>query len=583
MKRLTVFLLSLLVACTTGLVACGDDDPTTTPEPTPTPTPTPTPEPEPDPTPVVQVAVGWPEAYDGVMLQGFYWDSYSDTKWTQLTAQADELAQNFQLIWVPNSGYCGTMSGNMGYHPMYWFMHKGPFGTEDELRTMISTFKQKGTGIIEDVVINHRVGVTDWCDFPAETYKGVTYQLGMADICKNDECKNNGFNPTGAYDTGDAWDYARDLDHSGENVQKNVKAYLDFLLNDLGYVGFRYDLVKGYAPKYTGLYNATALPKFSVGEYWDGNKAAVVNWLNGTKQEGQIQSAAFDFPLKYKLNDAFGSGTWNQLAQSVLANDKAYQRYAVTFVDNHDTYREDARLKRNVCAANAYILTMPGTPCLFFKHWQMYKGTLKRLIALRKAAGITNQSDVVTATVTSYGYMLVVQGTKGKVALQLGNKSDFDDFNNAVDQYSQVLSGKNFAIFASKGVDLTAVKAITDVDADLEDDGPVAIPDFCTVTASETCAFFEAPSSWGDIMCWAWDNSNNYTGGSWPGTSCTLVGTTTKGKKVWKWSYNGTLTTKPAFIIFNEGQDKSQTADMNFTNGGYYTEDGLQGVVKAGQ
>ena len=178
--------------------------------------------------------------------------------------------------------------------------------------------------------------------------------------------------------------------------------------------------------------------------------------------------------------------------------------------------------------------------------------------------------------------MLVVQGTKGKVALQLGNKSDFDDFNNAVDQYTQVLDGKNFAIFASKGVDLTAIKAITDVDADPEDDGPVTIPDFCTVTTGETCAFFEAPSSWGDIMCWAWDNSNNYTGGSWPGTSCTLVGTS-KGKKVWKWSYSGTLTAKPANIIFNEGKDKSQTADLPFTNGGYYTEDGLQGVVKAGQ
>lgn len=27
-------------------------------------------------------AIGWAANYEGVMLQGFYWDSYDDTKWT---------------------------------------------------------------------------------------------------------------------------------------------------------------------------------------------------------------------------------------------------------------------------------------------------------------------------------------------------------------------------------------------------------------------------------------------------------------------------------------------------------------------
>ena len=42
--------------------------------------------------PLMLLAQGWPTGYGGVMLQGFYWDSYSATKWTRLTAQADELA-----------------------------------------------------------------------------------------------------------------------------------------------------------------------------------------------------------------------------------------------------------------------------------------------------------------------------------------------------------------------------------------------------------------------------------------------------------------------------------------------------------
>ncbi|MDE5868634.1 MAG: hypothetical protein K2H18_00235, partial [Muribaculaceae bacterium] len=54
-------------------------------------------------------ALGWPEKYEGVMLQGFYWDSYKDTKWTNLESQADELSKYFKLIWIPNSGKCEYM------------------------------------------------------------------------------------------------------------------------------------------------------------------------------------------------------------------------------------------------------------------------------------------------------------------------------------------------------------------------------------------------------------------------------------------------------------------------------------------
>lgn len=38
------------------------------------------------------MAQGWPANYQGVMLQGFYWDSFNDSQWTNLESQADELA-----------------------------------------------------------------------------------------------------------------------------------------------------------------------------------------------------------------------------------------------------------------------------------------------------------------------------------------------------------------------------------------------------------------------------------------------------------------------------------------------------------
>lgn len=246
------------------------------------------------------MAAGWPSDYQGVMLQGFYWDSFNDTKWTNLESQADELSKSFSLIWIPNSARDQQGGGrSMGYTPVYWFTnHNTIFGTEAELRSMIATYKEKGTGIIEDVVINHRCGVTNWTDFPAETWRGTTYKLGPEHICSTDEVRNQSgqAKPTGAPDTGDDFDGARDLDHTSAAVQDNCKAYCKFLLEDMGYAGFRYDMVKGYAGKYTKIYNEYSVPEFSVGEYWDGNYDAVKAWIDATARPRPLSTFRSNMP-----------------------------------------------------------------------------------------------------------------------------------------------------------------------------------------------------------------------------------------------------------------------------------------------
>jgi hypothetical protein len=122
---------------------------------------------------------GWPANYGGVMLQAFYWNSYSDTKWTNLTKNAQLLSENFDLIWIPQSGNCGGKS--MGYDAKYWFPggnhYTSAFGGENDLRTMIQTFKNLNVKVIGDVVINHRNTESGWFNFPSETYKNVTYQM----------------------------------------------------------------------------------------------------------------------------------------------------------------------------------------------------------------------------------------------------------------------------------------------------------------------------------------------------------------------------------------------------------------------
>ena len=212
---------------------------------------------------------------------------------------------------------------------------------------------------------------------------------------------------------------------------------------------------------------------------------------------------------------------------------------------------------------------MPGTPCVWLKHWQTYKTTIKRLIATRRAVGLHNQSAIITQQAKSNGYILITQGLKGNAVLLLGSLTESD---LPTGSYKLAVKGTCFQLYVTTDVDLSEVEAIKDVTFDA--------PDCCVVNDGEVCAFFEAPTSWTTVKAYAWNGSAEFCG-SWPGIACSKVGTN-NGHNVWKWTYNGTWTFEPAHIIFNDGKQNnaSQTSDLNFRNGGYYDESGaLQGVV----
>ena len=406
-------------------------------------------------------AQGWPAHYGGVMLQAFYWDSFDDSQWSELSAQADRLQGTFDLVWLPQSGYCGGTS--MGYDDLYWFSnYNSSFGNEQQLRQLISTFSDKGIKTVADVVINHRKNLSNWVDFPAETYRGVTYQMTSTDIVANDDdgatrnwATQNGYSLSENNDTGEGWGGMRDLDHKSQNVQTCVKAYLQFLRNDLGYAGFRYDMVKGYSPAFTALYNSAAQPEFSVGECWDGT-TTIRNWIDGTALDGTPTSAAFDFQFRYTVRNAMNNTNYSRLAQQndgnwplVSSSYEAgrYRRWAVTFVENHDTERRSNAtqdpLVKDTLAANAYMLAMPGTPCVFFKHWQAYPAQIKAMVAARKLAGINNESNYRNVVSTSTCYVNTVDD---KLTVAVGNVAEADKALNSR-QWIKAVEGYHYAYY----------------------------------------------------------------------------------------------------------------------------------------
>ena len=581
-------------------------------------------------------AQGWLENYGGVMLQGFYWDSFSQSKWTKLESQADDLAATFSLIWIPQSGKCLEPNKVMGYTPYYYFNQNSSFGTEQELRSMIQTFKAKGLGTVADVVINHH-NTMGWWTFPAEEYKGVTYQFQTTDIVNNDDydpstnryltreqAQKDGVTLSSNIDEGEGWGGMRDLDHKSENVQKIVKAYVKYLKDDLGYTGFRYDMVKGFSGSHVADYNDAAGIEYSVGECWDGN-GVIKNWINSTGKK----SAAFDFQFRYNVRDAINNKDWRRLnSTNNLMHDPAYNRYAVTFVENHDTEKragsEQDPIRRDTLAANAYLIAMPGTPCVFYTHWLAYKNEIKAMVDARKAAGITNTSSFLNLKSEAGCYANAVKvGGESKMVVAVGNNVASFTPSSA---YTLVLSGYHYRYFLAKSLEtvwadrssgvyndafkvkLTAVSNTSDAQLVYTTDGttPTAssrkvasgtdidIEESCTLkvgllisgsvsgiiernytikknnfepkTITVYCRVGDGVTGWTSMNYWTWsDFGHAPTNTSWPGDRIT----DTKQVDGKTWYYKDfTLTSEDDYVnfVFSNGNGSPQSVDVENVN-----------------
>ena len=445
----------------------------------------------------------------GVMLQGFNWSSakrgagYNKEnpspywyKWYDVVAnRGTDIGDKFAYLWCPPPSATDTSSSE-GYGPTALNDLNNCYGTEDDLTAMIQAIKP--TKAIADIVVNHRAGSTSWGDFTNPDW-GVVKGSNYAAICSDDE----GFtgepdlmgasSKRGAADTGAQYSAYRDLDHTNTTVQQGIVDWMNNVLKPAGFVGWRYDYVKGFAGKYVGQYNAGSNAEFSVGEYWptagysSGNPSAwgneIKNWISATANGGQ-KSKAFDFALKGAMNTVFGNNSSNvgNSNYSLLANTAnlimSQPEDAVTFVDNHDTgstqkhwYLDPA----DVGTAYAFILTHPGYPCVAWQHYftyaesgsivdpeqyiggstvpgtsNTYREHIDYLIDLRNRVGIEYDDTVVTTGTTSSCYVGEIVGNNGTLLVKIGNVTAATGTGYAGND--PIYSGTNFAIW-EKDVD----------------------------------------------------------------------------------------------------------------------------------
>ncbi len=399
------------------------------------------------------------EKYNGdgkdILLQGFHWDSHrgildpsSGSKKTWYTIMQENSAvikaAGFTAVWFPPPS--DSLSAQ-GYLPRRWYLLDTAYGTEVQLRDVIQAISP--VQAMADVVINHRIGLaTADADFEDPRFPD-----WKAAVTKDDDSGVG----TGALDTEEGFAAARDLDHTNADVRTAIKNYLK-RLQDVGFKGWRYDLVKGYSGKFVAEYNDATMPGLSIGEFFDSDRQKVTNWIDATGGK----STAFDFPNRYLLFDSIRTDDFGRL--SSINEGRAvpgglvgfWPAMSVTFVDNHDTEwsRDEEHRQQNngtrhfpdktVAMAYAYILTHPGIPCVFWSHyfdWGTYtRERINKLIKLRKDMGLNSRSVVDIREAKPGLYAALIDG---KVAVKLGSL----DWSPA-DNWQLTLDGDKFAVWA---------------------------------------------------------------------------------------------------------------------------------------
>ena len=380
--------------------------------------------------------------YNDVMMQAFWWDSYSDSKTSNYNSFYDFFEDkivglsnaHIDAIWLPPP----SEGEGMGYHPRKLFDFNSEHGTKEELESLITSMKSRKMHPMADIVINHRIGTSNWTDFTEPAWS-------CESICIDDEGFTDpnafGTKPCGDLDEGESWGGARDLNHKSLEVQNGIKDYF-IRLKALGFDSWRYDFVKGLPAKYIGEYNQSTPYYLSVGEYWDGDINALKGWIDNTKfTTSNIlteESAAFDFALKYKLGDAIVNKDYSLLeSNNSLARESGYGNKSITFLDNHDTGCINRTDCDNLFSKNvneltkgyAYLLTHPGIPMIWGYHYFFTDttGSLRKdideFILIRKEMGInaTSSVRVIEAINGSSGYY--VAEIDSKLLIKIGDAS----------------------------------------------------------------------------------------------------------------------------------------------------------------
>ncbi len=414
---------------------------------------------------------------------------YGTKRWYEIVKDNASAIRDgrFDLIWLPPVCFSGDYSA--GYNPKQYFNFSNSYGSHSQHRDMLEELLSNGIEPIADVVINHRDGTSHWADFKNPDWElstvsrddeffthmnnaardinslpvNIRSQFTRAELTNfygaNFLTTTRGFSeqePDYVSHSGTTYQYKdfRDIDHNNPKVKEDILRYL-FSLRTFGYRGWRYDMVHGFLADKISFYNSMTTPSFSVGEFDWGAHGDQRGWIwHSATERNKLETASniFDFTSLFALENNLNQG--NYLALYGYGNGigmvgdttdgHPWKNRAVTFLENHDTgYRthEDGRPQDNhefdtfannwqVEQGYAYILTHPGIPSVYWKHYfdwgDELQNKIKFLINARKVAGVHAGSAVYHQS-NAYKkgiYAAKIDGKYGEIFVRIGGSDN---------------------------------------------------------------------------------------------------------------------------------------------------------------
>ncbi|KAL3134045.1 Alpha-amylase A type-1/2 [Trebouxia sp. C0010 RCD-2024] len=361
-----------------------------------------------------------------------------------------------------------------GYLPAQLYNLSSCYGNKEQLQSLTWTLNHVGIKPIADIVINHRCADVQNANGIWNSYRDDVHHYGRRidwgdwAVCRDDWH----FGGTGALKTGASYHPAPDLDHTNEELRAALKDWLQWLRHEMGFMGWRFDFVKGYAPKYVKEYiDAVSLGEaLHLGEFWvdmrwfgntldydqDAPRQVLCDWISASG----TGAAAFDFPTKGILQEAVKYTQYDRLrdrdgrAPGLLG---WWPQKACTFIDNHDTGSTQKHWpfpESHLGLGYAYILTHPGVPCIAWEHMWDTRLTfiIKHLMRLRKRQDIHAGSklEILCADRTMY-----VARIDDRVVVKLGPQQNMGIMLPTSEQgWRLSLAGHDFAVWEKSATEL---------------------------------------------------------------------------------------------------------------------------------
>ncbi|MHA1889272.1 MAG: alpha-amylase family glycosyl hydrolase [Promethearchaeota archaeon] len=310
----------------------------------------------------------------GVLLQGFYWLCPEGNWWNTIAEYIPEFGEvGIDAIWLPAPYKAAGTTGisGMGYEP-YDYYDLGAydqkenirtrFGTESELRSLISAAHTNNVGMVADIVVNHNNGGDLEFNPNVDDFTYTDFSnIASGRFPRNYTC----FHPC-EYETADEGVFANfpDLCHANPYVHDGLIEWGNWMYNDIGFDGWRFDNVVNFDPLFVRDW-MNSVGGWGVAEYWHGDKNLIQDYIESTENT----VSAFDFALIYRLEDMCDSGGDFNMMELDYVNKliDINPDQAVTFVMNHDTERDEySRVDYNRHLAYAFILTHAGYPSVFW-------------------------------------------------------------------------------------------------------------------------------------------------------------------------------------------------------------------------